>query len=153
MTDLKTRTYSDLFFSSAFEEVSNHSLLSNEFVIYLTARVIMSSPELIWNLDRLFDAVSLYYPSGSMKAGNFKIEVKKYFSKGDISNKQKQLIYYSESMQAMISQMISEGDKSTYEKLLSLIKNKKISNELFCSIMALDDIKTGNAIDYYGYLS
>lgn len=143
----------NLFFSYAYDKVKNPIILSNDFVMYLTKRIIIKNPELIWDLDKLYDVISIYYETGTMKFRNYKKEVIKHFSDISSSNRYTQLIHYSEHIQAMVSRAIAEGKQIINDKLISSLMDKTVNDDSMCYIMALDAVRTGNTIDYYGYLS
>jgi len=148
----EVRNYSELFFSSAFENIKNTEILSTDFVVYLTTRILIKNPNLFNNLDKLFDIVSLYYPDDTMKKTAFYKMIRRYFVRGNVSEKYKQLVLYSENILAMLSRKKIENDQSIRDELFDLLMENNFNDELLVCLMALDANKTGYSIDYYGFL-
>lgn len=144
----KIREYSDLFFSSAFDEVDHTEILATEYVLYLSACVLINDTSAG---KSLYSSISTYYPDGSLKKTPFIKAIQAKYPGGRVSNEEKQNILHSHNVAAKVSRLIAEGSKENYEKIIPSLMNHTFDEDILSSIYALDAIKTGKPVEYYGY--
>lgn len=146
------RTYSELFFSTAFETVNNRTLFTTDFVMYLTAKVIIKNPSLVGDVDKLFNIISLYYPENTMKKSSYFRITRKVFGIRNINENNKQMILYSENIQSLISRKKIDGKQKIKDELVQMTISHSFDDDFLVCIMAYDALETKYSIDYYGFL-